>query len=204
MDPLATLLKGLVIGLAVAAPVGPIGMLCIQRTLAGGTRLGFASGLGAAVADAGYAAIAALGIGTVMRILEAQARAIRIGGGILLLLIALQTLRRASDAPAARAALGPAGLATAFTSVAVLTLANPATILSFVAIFAGVGDVAARHPLALVAGVFIGSTAWWLFLATATGLLRARVTPRIRRLIDIVSAACLAGFGLVALVAALR
>lgn len=204
MDAVATLLKGVLIGLAVAAPVGPIGMLCIQRTLAGGARLGFASGLGAAAADALYAAVAALGIGAVMRILETEARAIRVGGGIVLLILALQTLRRAGDAPAARAAHGAAGLATAFASVAVLTLANPATILSFVAIFAGIGDVAARHPLALVAGVFLGSAGWWLFLATVTGMLRTRVTPRIRRLIDVASAACLAGFGLFALAAALR
>jgi threonine/homoserine/homoserine lactone efflux protein len=85
-----------------------------------------------------------------------------------------------------------------------LTLANPATILSFIAIFAGVGDVAARHPAALVSGVFIGSATWWLFLATVTGVMRRRVTPAIRRAIDVVSALCLGGFGLAALVSALH
>lgn len=204
MEFAATLLKGALIGLAVAAPVGPIGMLCIQRSLAGGTLVGFASGLGAAFADALYGAVAALGIGAVMRALEAHATAIRLIGGILLLLLALQTYRRSGDAPAAAAAPGAAGIATAFASVAMLTLANPATILSFVAIFAGVGDIAARHPLALVTGVFLGSAAWWLLLATVTGLLRTRVTPAIRRMIDLGSALCLAGFGVVALASALR
>lgn len=204
MELVATLLKGVLIGLAVAAPVGPIGMLCIQRALAGGMLVGFASGLGAAAADAFYGAVAALGIGTVMRTLETHANAIRIVGGLLLLMLALQTFRRSGAAPSAAVAPGAAGIATAFASVAVLTLANPATILSFLAIFASVGDVAARHPQALVAGVFLGSAAWWLFLATVTGLLRTRVTPTIRRMIDVAAAICLAGFGIAALVSALR
>ena len=204
MELVAPLLKGALIGLAVAAPVGPIGMLCIQRALAGGMLVGFASGLGAAAADAFYGAVAALGIGAVMRTLEAHANAIRIVGGLLLLLLALQTFRRSGEAPSAAAAPGAGGIATAFASVAILTLANPATILSFLAIFASVGDVAARHPLALVAGVFLGSAAWWLFLASVTASLRTRVTPGIRRMIDVASAICLAGFGILALVSALR
>lgn len=199
----ATFLKGLLIGLAVAAPVGPIGMLCIQRTLAGGAAIGFASGLGAAAADALYAMVAAFGIGAVMRMLDAHATAIRLVGGVLLLILALRTVRP-GDSPSAASLPGAAGLAAAFGSVAMLTLANPATILSFIAIFAGVGDVAARHPAALVGGVFLGSAAWWLFLAAVTGLVRRRVTPAIRRAIDVVSALCLAGFGITALIAAAR
>lgn len=199
----ATFLKGLMIGVAVAAPVGPIGMLCIQRTLAGGAAIGFASGLGAALADALYAAVAAFGIGAVMQLLAAHATAIRLVGGVLLIVLALRMLKR-GDAPEPAVLPGTASFATALGSVAMLTLANPATILSFIAIFAGVGDVAARHPAALVFGVFLGSAAWWLFLAGATGVMRRRVTPGIRRAIDVLSALCLGGFGLAALVGALR
>lgn len=196
-------LRGSAIGLAVAAPVGPVGLLCIRRSLSGGAAIGFASGLGAATADAAYAVLAALGTGAAIRFLDAHATGIRLVGGLLLLALAASGLRRRQAGDAAPAA-DAAGLASAFASVLALTLANPATILSFLAIFAGVGPAAAASPLLLVAGVFAGSAAWWLFLALATAALGRGMGARGRRAVDIASAACLAAFGAWAIVSALR
>jgi threonine/homoserine/homoserine lactone efflux protein len=203
MDGASVFLRGATIGLAVAAPVGPVGLLCIRRSLAGGPAAGIASGLGAAVADALYAAIAALGIATAMRFVAAHAGAIGIGGGLLLLAMAVRTLRAAP----AREAAGLAdarGLAAAFGSVLLLTLANPATILSFVAVFAALGESASASPLLLAAGVFCGSAAWWVMLALVTARLGRAIGPRGRRAVDLASAACLAAFGLWAVATALR
>lgn len=196
-------LRGTAIGLAVAAPVGPVGLLCIRRSLAGGPATGIASGLGAAVADALYAAIAALGIATAMRLLAAHAGAIGIGGGVLLLAMAVRTLRATPAGEGARLA-DARGLAAAFGSVLLLTLANPATVFSFVAVFAALGERASDNPGLLAAGVFCGSAAWWVALALATDRLGRAIGPRGRRGIDLASAACLAAFGLWAIVAALR
>jgi threonine/homoserine/homoserine lactone efflux protein len=200
---LAAFLRGGAIGLAVAAPVGPVGLLCIRRTLSGGAAVGFASGLGAAAADAAYATMAALGTDAAMRFLDDHAAEIGIAGGTLLLVLAASGLRRRSPGDAARPA-DARGLAGAFASVLALTLANPATILSFVAIFAGLGAAAASSPLSLVAGVFAGSAAWWLLLALATAALGDCIGARGRRAIDIASACCLAAFGAWAIASALR
>lgn len=200
---LAAFLRGGAIGLAVAAPVGPVGLLCIRRTLSGGAAIGFASGLGAAVADASYAALAALGTGAAIRFLDAHATVIGVAGGVLLLVLAASGLRRRATAEAAQAA-DARGLAAAFASVLALTLANPATILSFAAIFAGLGAAAASSPLSLVAGVLAGSAAWWLLLALATAALGGGIGARGRRAIDLASACCLAAFGAWAIHSALR
>jgi threonine/homoserine/homoserine lactone efflux protein len=208
MDATDAFLRGAAIGLAVAAPVGPVGLLCIKRSLAGGPAAGIASGLGAAVADALYAAAAALGIATVMRFMAANAAAIGVGGGMLLLVMAGRALRAAPTAAAPTTAAAsradPRGLAAAFGSVLLLTLANPATVLSFVAVFAALGETAAARPLQLAAGVFCGSAAWWVGLALATSRLGRVLGMRGRRAVDLASAACLAAFGIWAIVAALR
>lgn len=199
----ATLLRGAAIGVAVAAPVGPVGLLCIRRALSGGAAIGFASGLGAATADAAYAAMAALGTGAAMRFLDEHATAIGVAGGALLVALAASGLRR-SPAEQAAPAADARGLASAFGSVLVLTLANPATILSFVAIFAGIGAAAATAPMSLAIGVFAGSAAWWLFLALATAMLGRGIGARGRRAIDVAAALFLAGFGAWTIVSALR
>jgi len=142
---LATLLRGLVIGFSIAAPVGPIGVLCIRRTLADGRATGLAVGLGAAAADAVYGAIAGFGLTAVSSLLVRQQGILRLVGGLFLCYLGVRTfLARPADR-AARA--GGAGLVGAFTSTFGLTLTNPATILSFVAVFAGLG-IAGRGKLA--------------------------------------------------------
>lgn len=196
------LLRGMVIGVSIAAPVGPIGLLCIRRSLADGMAVGLATGLGAATADAVYGAVAGFGLAAVTAlILEAQVP-LRLFGGLLLLWLAWGTLR-AEPAKGAAQVDGRRGLAGAFASTFVLTLANPATIISFAAVFGalgvGGGPGGGAAAAALVAGVFLGSALWWLILTVGVGLVRARVTPALMRWINRVSGAVLGGFGLAAL-----
>ncbi len=136
---LPLLARGFVLGFSIAAVVGPISLLCIRRTLTAGFKVGFVSGLGAATADASYAAIAGFGVSAVASVLVDQRLWLRVVGGLFLVYLALRTLRAA---PAERSAdLRPSGLrlAGAYSSTLALTLSNPMTILSFAGIFAGLG-----------------------------------------------------------------
>src|SRR3954464_13203125 len=132
------LFKGMAIGVSVAAPVGPIGVLCIRRSLAQGRRVGFVSGLGAATADAGYALIAAVGLGAVTRVLVEHTMWLQVVGGAFMLYLGISTLRSRPRATEAEAG-NRSGLLPAFASTVALTLTNPMTILSFAGIFAGLG-----------------------------------------------------------------
>ena len=193
-------LEGVVIGLAVAAPVGPIGVLCIRRTLAYGHASGFVSGLGAATADAAYGSVAALGLTFVTGLLVDAEAWLRLGGGVFLVFLGVKTfLSRPAERPVAA---GRGGLPGAYASTLALTLANPSTILSFAAIFASLGAGSAdgsSTALLLVPGVFLGSTLWWFVLSGATSLLRAKLPAGALRWVNRLSGAVLAGFGLVAL-----
>lgn len=202
MDDLAFLLKGVAIGLSIAAPVGPIGLLCIRRTLADGPVHGFVSGLGAASADAVYGAIAGFGLAAVADTLLGWETALRLVGGVVLLWLGVATMR-AKPAGSAAATRGGRGLLMAYAGTFVLTLANPATILSFLAVFGGLGLAAGGGSLdaaaALVIGVFAGSALWWLGLCVSVGLLRRRMTSRAMTAINVVSGGVLVVFGLAAL-----
>lgn len=194
-------IEGMVIGLAIAAPVGPIGVLCIRRTLAEGRLWGLVSGLGAATADAAYGAVAALGLTVVSGLLLGGEFWLRLVGGFFLLFLGARTfLSKPSESPASA---GGRGLLGAYASTLVLTLTNPTTILSFAAIFAGLGAGAADgdvlSAMTLVCGVFLGSALWWVFLSTATGLFRSRLSTRGLRWVNRVSGAIIAAFGMVAL-----
>jgi threonine/homoserine/homoserine lactone efflux protein len=193
------------IGLSIAAPVGPIGLLVIERTLRQGFAVGLATGLGAAVADALYGAVGAYGVVLLLKGLQAAAVPLMWGGSAFLLGLAWRTWRSAGRASVAAGGGTPAGgvaLGTAFVGTVLLTLANPATVLSFVAVFGslagGVRQGAAAAPWQ-VAGVFAGSALWWLLLATAVALARHRVGPRERRWVGRAAALLLAGFALWAL-----
>lgn len=199
---IAFLLKGLAIGLAIAAPVGPIGLLCISRTLTHGRLIGLACGLGAATADAVYASIAAFGLTLVSDALTEHQDSMRLIGGLFLCHLALRALLTASSQAAVPRS--GSGLATAYGSTFLLTLTNPATILSFAAVFAGL-NIAAEEgrnapAIGLVLGVFLGSALWWVLLSGGIGMLRVRLAPRGLRWLNLVSAAVLGGFGLAALV----
>lgn len=191
------LLKGLVMGFSIAAPVGPVGLLCIRRTLAKGRLSGLVSGLGAASADGLYGLLAGLGIGALAEWLVSGQTWLRLGGGILLILLGLQTFfSQPAQAPASASSRGLLG---DYFSTLALTLSNPLTILSFAAVFASLGlssqGAYSRAVAGLVTGVFCGSAAWWLLLSGAVGLLRERITPLQMRWVNRVSGLLIFAFG---------
>jgi threonine/homoserine/homoserine lactone efflux protein len=195
-------LRGLAIGFSIAAPVGPIGVLCIRRTLAEGRTSGFVSGLGAATADGLYGCVAGFGLTFLSNLLIQQQVWIRLIGGLFLCTLGLKTFL----APPAQedASVKVKGLAGAYASTFVLTLTNPMTILAFAAIFAGlgVGSTAGNYLAAgvLVLGVFTGSAMWWLFLSGAVGLFRRSISLTSMRWINRISGLIITTFGVVALV----
>ncbi len=198
--------RGLAIGFAVAFALGPIGLLVIRRTLDRGWAYGFLSGVGVATADATYAALAAFGLTAVTELLVGIDRWLGIAGGIVLIVMAARALRSAlrSDAEAPVARTEPTRLdhpAAAWASMVALTLTNPTTILSFAALFAsiGAGTGGPSGAAAVVAGVFLGSVAWWAILTGAVAALRARVTPRVVRALNVVAAVAIGAFGVVAI-----
>jgi threonine/homoserine/homoserine lactone efflux protein len=194
-------LEGIVIGFAIAAPVGPIGILCIRRTLAEGRTSGFVSGLGAATADAVYGSVAALGLTFVAELLVGGEVWLRLVGGAFLVFLGVRTFLAR---PAERAApVERSGLVGAYASTFLLTLTNPTTILSFAAIFAGLGagdaNGSAPSTMLLVLGVFLGSALWWLILSGSVGLSRAKLSARGLRLVNRISGTVIAAFGVLAL-----
>jgi len=193
--------RGALIGLAIAAPVGPIGVLCIRRTLVDGRLTGFVAGLGAATADLIFGAVAVLGLAALADLLAGVSFWSRLLGGLFLCYLGLRTLR---ELPAERpAAVGGRGLLGAYSSTLLLTLTNPASIVLFAAIFAGLGmasDAGGYGPgLAMVAGVGCGSAAWWLTLSSLVGLLRGRLSPRALRWVNVAAGLIILGFGVAAL-----
>jgi threonine/homoserine/homoserine lactone efflux protein len=195
------LLSGLLIGFSIAAPVGPIGVLCIRRTLAAGRLTGLVSGLGAATADAFYGSVAGFGLTLVSGLLISQQLWLRVVGGLFLCYLGVRTF---VSLPSERAAdAGARGLLGAYLSTLVLTLTNPLTILSFTVIFAGLGIVSAQSnylsAALLVLGVFTGSALWWLLLSGGVSLFQTLFTPARLRWVNRVSGAIIAGFGVLAL-----
>jgi threonine/homoserine/homoserine lactone efflux protein len=202
----AVFLRGLAIGFGIAAPVGPIGILCIRRTLADGRAVGFAAGLGAATADALYGAVAAFGLTLVSSALVGQRIWLQAVGGVFLCYLGVRTWIAAPATSAAQTRRGP-GLVTAWATTFALTVTNPTTILSFAAIFAGLGLGGGTGGYSsasiMVLGVFLGSAFWWLLLSTGVGFLRASITPAHLRWVNRGAASIITIFGLVALVSLL-
>ena len=194
-------LRGLIIGLSIAAPVGPIGVLCIRRTLAEGRLSGFVSGLGAATADGLYGCVAAFGLTFIANFLVSQQFWFRLVGGTFLLYLGIKTfLTKPEEGP--ELAIHH-GLVSAYSSTLLLTLTNPMTILSFAAIFAGLGlvNTAPNYTSAglTVMGVFLGSSCWWLFLSSGIAILRSRFKPSGMRWINRISGLIITAFGVFAL-----
>ena len=188
--------QSLLIGLSIAAPVGPIGLLVIQRTLQRGALVGLATGLGAAVADALYGAVGAFGVSWVIDALVGARVPLALGGGAFLLWLAWRIWHSAPAAHAAQAGPG-AGLLSCFAGTFVLTLSNPATIFSFIAVFGTLGaQMQVASPWTMVAGVLVGSALWWLLLSVLVGRLRSRFDTRMQRGVNRASALLLAGFAL--------
>jgi len=200
------LLKGLILGFSIAAPVGPIGVLCIRRTLAEGRAVGFASGLGAATADAIYGSIAAFGLTLISTFLISQRLWLGLIGGAFLCYLGIKTLMAKPAEPAAF--IAGKGLLGAYGSTFFLTLSNPITILSFVAIFAGLGIASGTGDFVsagmLVLGVFIGSAAWWFLLNGGVSLLKSKFDLRALRWVNRISGGIITTFGLIALSSLVR
>lgn len=187
--------RGLAVGFAVAAPVGPIGMLVIRRTLVEGRLMGLVTGLGAAVADAFYGAVGAFGLTFISGLLLGHGLWTRALGGLFLCYLGVDTLR---TLPKEEPVTAPkARYAGAFFTTVLLTLANPITILSFMAIFAGLGlgNGGSRAATATLFGVLLGSASWWLILSGGVSLLKHRLPPGTMRWINRGSGLCLLAFG---------
>lgn len=193
------------IGFSIAAPVGPIGILCIRRTLNDGWSMGMMSGLGAAFADMVYGSIAAFGISTVSEFILGQQMWIRILGGLFLIYLGIRTIFSTpseKEIPSSRR-----GLLGAFLSTFLLTLTNPLTILSFGAMFAGFGliseGVSYSVSTMMVLGVFLGSSLWWFFLSGGVSLMRARFSVPFLKWVNKFSGGIITVFGMVILLGAL-
>lgn len=196
------LVRGLIIGFSIAAPVGQIGVLCIRRTLAEGRMFGLVSGLGAATADAIYGGIAAFGLTAVSGFLVSQQIWLRLVGGVFLCYLGVRTFK--SGPSKNIASVGDSKLAGAYASTLLLTLTNPSTILSFVAIFAGAGLVGSQRDMSsaamIIIGVFIGSAIWWFILSGGVSLIGTKVNVRGLVWINRASGIIITGLGLLALI----
>ncbi|MHC4216292.1 MAG: LysE family translocator [Planctomycetota bacterium] len=191
--------KGLVIGFLIAVPVGPIGVLCIHRTLTKGRIHGLVSGFGAATADSIYGAIAAFGVRFVSDFLIEQQTWLHIIGSVFLCCLGLKTfLSKSSKRPDS---VNGRGLVRNYGSTFFLTLMNPITILAFAAVFAGLGIKSSHHGFAglLIAGVFTGSGIWWIILSSAAGLFRQKVNHDNLIWLNRISGAIITLFGLLIL-----
>jgi threonine/homoserine/homoserine lactone efflux protein len=198
-------LKGLVVGFLVATPVGPIGLLCIQRTLSEGKMHGLVSGLGAATADAIYGLIAALGLTFVSNFLVEKQLWLRLFGGLFLCYLGVRTFL-SKPAGQTSSADAPSYISN-YGSTFLLAFTNPITILVFAALFAGLGVVSSgTHYFSVglsvglsVAGVFIGSALWWFMLCGAAGILHGKISYGILTGLNRISGIIITVFGLVIL-----
>ena len=203
---LAYFLQGLVIGFSIAAPVGPIGILCIQRTLSQGRVSGLVTGLGAATADAVYGSIAGFGLTFISILLISSLFWLRLLGGIFLCYLGLKTFF--SKPMEQKELRNFTSLGKAYTSTLFLTLTNPTTILSFTAVFAGLGVVGTHanyfSSSIMVLGVFLGSTLWWIILSTGISFLKSKFRFSSIHWINYLSGIIILLFGLFAFMSLIR
>ncbi len=194
------LVKGLLIGLSIAAPVGPIGVLTIQRTIAYGRASGLLTGLGAATADGLYGAVAAYGLTIISNFMVGQQFWFRLVGGAFLLYLGRKTFL---SQPAEKAAAeNHKGLLSDYLSTLFLTITNPMTILSFAAVFAGLGLGSSNGDFSsatlMVAGVFVGSALWWLILSGGVSLLRSKFNASSLKIVNRISGSIIVVFAIIA------
>ena len=201
MTGLEALWKGLLAGLVIAAPVGPVNVLCLRRTLSKGWKSGLVSGFGAAAADASYGVIAAFSVRGVIQFLRAEEAPIKLIGGLLLIGLGIRYWLRPATGMSGSGADQEGR--TDFASAFLLTLANPTTILSFLAVLAALGTAApGDHPVTalVVAGIFSGSMAWWILLVSSAQRLRDRFDESRMRWMNRAAALAIGGFGVITFV----
>lgn len=201
MDAVFFFLKGLAAGFVVAAPVGPVGVMCVRRTLARGPFSGFATGLGAALADLFYAVVAVYGISFIATLLLSNEFWFRLIGGIVLCAMAAKTF---FSGPAEMRAPTSDRLTGDFLSGLVITGTNPLTIIAFGVILTTIGVASAGDDFAwaeaLIAGIFVGSTLWWGTLTGISSLFRAALSHSGLRWINRISAAVILLCGILVLI----
>lgn len=167
--------RGLLLGLMIAAPVGPIGLLCIRRTIRKGLMIGFATGLGAACADTIFGAIAALGVSVILEFIRHYNAPIRCIGGAFLLFVAWHTWHDQPKQP--KQEVSVSGVVKAIIGGFVITMTNPVTIFAILAVVATFGNLQKNHDaVTIVSGIFAGSTLWWLLLSGGVALVRGHFT----------------------------
>jgi threonine/homoserine/homoserine lactone efflux protein len=200
MSELTLFLRGVVIGFSLAVPVGPVGILCIRRTLAHGDKRGFFTGLAAASADAIYGAVAAFGVTLVSDFITAELVWFRLLGGIMLIALGLRTYRSHPERdPAPSNGSNHTGI---FVSTFILTLTNPMSVFAFAAVFAGLGSAVIGHTtidrFSLVAGVFLGSFLWFGLLTTIVHIFKEKIQTDGIILINKIAGGIIMFFGAVA------
>ncbi len=188
----SVVLRGFVFGFAIAASPGPVFFLCLRRSLVQGRLVGLISGLGVATVDGFYAAVATVGIAGVTAAFAVARQPVALVGGVLLAVLGIGLALQRPQAGEAAQPAGALSLAWAYLSTVGLTLANPATILSFVALAASLGR---SIPVLIVAGVLLGSAAWWTVVALAASWFRPRLGPRALRGISIFSGVAIVALG---------
>ncbi len=199
MSVLLLAAKGFALGFAIAAPLGPIGALCINRTLQRGFWVGLAGGLGTALADALYGGLAAVGFAAFSVFLSGIDAPMRLFGGLAMIWFGWRGMRPREPRPAAE--IGARDLLGTVGATFLLTIANPTTILSFALFFAGLGlaSVAdAASKAVVVVGVFAGSLAWWVILTGGVALVRHKVSDRFALWVGRLSGGLILVFGLLA------
>ena len=209
MDYLLLIISGIVIGLIVAVPIGPVNLICIRRTLAFGPLNGFVSGLGAAVGDTVFAIVTGFGLTAAAQLIKGYASLLELIGGGMLIYFGFHTFfakvqARLPDSIASKEQ-GTSTLFRAMASTFALTITNPATLLGFAALFAGLGGLAGGHPSFIAAafvviGVTAGSSLWWLALTTVVGLFHASINDRVMAIINKGSGVAVGGFGAAVLI----
>ncbi len=194
------LIKGIVSGFLIAVPVGPVGILCIRRALADGRWAAFVAGIGAALADTIYGAVAAFGLTFVSSILTEYDFPLKLIGGSFVCFLGVRTFRTRYHPALEGNARHSAGLIKDTLSTFFITLTNPGTLLGFMMVFPVVGAMTAPndtiHITALVLGVFTGSTLWWLTLSIAAGAFRSKFEPHWLEIFNHIAGAVLVLFGL--------
>lgn len=190
-------IQGIIIGLTIAVPVGPISLVCIHRTVAGGRLHGIFSGLGVATSDSFYAAVAFLGLTAVSGLIIGNQMVFRLFAGIALVLVGIQVFR--SIPAAARDGAYPESYSRDYLSLLAIAAANPLTIIFFITILPGFGVVAHGTTLIaavpFVAGIFLGESVWWIILCGSLGTVRSQLSPENLRRINQVSGILITGFG---------
>jgi threonine/homoserine/homoserine lactone efflux protein len=209
MDYLILIASGVAIGLIVAAPIGPVNLICIRRTLAFGPLNGFISGLGAAMGDGVFAIVTAFGLTAIAQMIEGFSVALQLAGGTMLLIFGWRTYMTEPtprEREKSRVSEGDAtSLARAMISTFALTVTNPATLFGFAALFAGLGGLAGGtanyvDAAVVVGGVFAGSALWWFTVTTIVGFFHARIDSKVMRAINHLSGLAISAFGIAVLI----